>query len=91
MGIVKEVTGAVLPYVVIGGVGYLAYRYIARSTVGQTLAELPAKAAEKGEEIASRTPSDWLSRTPIGKAVQGDWPAAVAGLTTPGMIWNLLS
>ena len=91
MGIVKEITSAAIPYVALGVAGYLAYRFIARSDVGKTIANLPKAAADKADEITSRTPSDWLSRTPIGKAMQGDWAAAAAGLTTPGMIWNLIN
>ena len=91
MGIVKEIAGAAIPYVALGVAGYLAYHFIANSTVGKTLEKLPEKAAEKAEEIQSRTPVDWLKRTPAGKAFNGDWAGAAIGLTGPGMIWNLLN
>ena len=91
MGIVKEVTSAAIPYVALGVAGYLAYRFIARSSVGKTLTEIPEKAAEKADEIKNRSFVDWVKRTPAGKAYQGDWAAAAWGLTTPGMFWNLLS
>ena len=80
-----------MPYAVLIGAGYLAYRYIARSTVGNFLKEIPANVEEKKEEIKSREVADWWDRTPAGKALKGDWAGAAAGLTTPGMIWNLLN
>ena len=91
MGIVKEITSALIPYAALGVAGYLAYRFIARSDIGKTLENLPKAVEEKTEEVTSRTPKDWFDRTPIGKALQGDWAAAAAGLTTPGAIWNLLN
>lgn len=87
MGIVKEITSAAIPYVALGVAGYLAYRFIANSTVGKTLGKIPENAADKFDEIKSREPKDWLERTPIYKAVKGDWAGAAVALTG----WNLIN
>ena len=57
--IVSGVIRGLLPYAVIGGVGYLAYRYIKNSDVGKTLKELPDKAGSAFKE-AGEAANDWI-------------------------------
>lgn len=95
MSLVKDIVSAAMPYVVIGGVGYLAYRAIANSDVGKTIVDLPDKASDKAQEITSRTPSEWgskvLDNIPIVNMVKGEWGKAAANLTPIGYIWNVLN
>lgn len=91
MGIVKEITGAVLPYAILAGGLYVGYRVL-KKPVGDFIEDT----TKKVDEITSRTPQEWGGKiweaTPIKKAMEGDWGgAAVSAISPVGFIWNVLN